>query len=205
MVIAITSSKIFLRNYYKNKFQKYIRFNQCTLGINGYINNIKLFKQFQSYFKSHLVNLSQPLIVALYYPLSYEPNSLAIIKWLWQHNIIVVLPVVQPNSKLLTFINFTFNSQLIENKFGIKQPMDGEKLTPNIIIMPVIAFNNQGYRLGHGGGYYDYTLQYLQNSKVITAIGLAYSWQYCPSFKPDNWDIPLNGIVTEKNYTLFNN
>ena len=107
----------------------------------------------------------------------------------------IFLPIIK--DKNLVFAEITANSILQPNKFGIIEPTNAT-ICPlkniELIILPIVAFDDFGNRIGMGGGYYDRTLQ---NSHTQCLIGVAYSCQHHNNIPFDPWDIPLSMIVTE--------
>jgi 5-formyltetrahydrofolate cyclo-ligase len=102
------------------------------------------------------------------------------------------------------FVPYNSNTSLQINKFGIYEPLHdlqtyNQQLTPTLIFMPLIAFDEQKYRVGFGQGYYDRTLQQPKLSTVIT-IGLAYDFQRVEKRSLKRvWENPLSKIVTPSN------
>lgn len=137
---------------------------------------------------------------------------MSIIEKTWQARKKCYLPVVVTLSenKALQFFEYEKNDKLISNRYGIlepdiseKSPFPAEKL--DLILLPLIGFDRQFHRLGTGGGYYDKTLSFLlseppAHSPVL--IGLAYACQSIDSLPVDPWDVPLDGILTEKFFVL---
>lgn len=156
---------------------------------------------------SLLKSIKQAKKVALYLANDGELNLTYFINWCWQQNIAVYLPVIHPFSKNhLLFIRYHQHSEMINNKFGIKEP----KITvPNIIptkeldiiFTPLVAFDEQGNRLGMGGGFYDRTLAYLPTSCRV--IGLAHELQKVAQLPVESWDIPLAEIITPQKRYIF--
>ncbi|MES9966080.1 MAG: 5-formyltetrahydrofolate cyclo-ligase [Sedimenticola sp.] len=125
------------------------------------------------------------------------------------------LPVLRPNThNSLWFAPYSPGDRLINNRFGIPEP-DIRKLKPvlpwalDLIIMPLVAFDTTGNRLGMGGGYYDRTLNYLRLRKQWfkpRLAGFAHECQKVSSLPINPWDIPLNHAITERKiYTFSNN
>ena len=118
------------------------------------------------------------------------------------------LPVVHPfKQNRLHFARYQPDTKLTTNRFGILEPcLKNSKLSPawslDLILMPLVGFDCQGNRLGMGGGFYDRTFQFTakKQSPSPKLIGLAYSFQELNAIKPQPWDIPVSGIVTEKKY-----
>lgn len=110
------------------------------------------------------------------------------------------LPVVDDDNSLF-FLPINAQSLLVENKFKILEPQGDKNIAEcsekiDIIIVPLVAFNKDGARLGMGKGYYDRALANNNNSLLI---GVAYEFQLQPNIKPQPWDVQLHAIVTEKN------
>ena len=118
------------------------------------------------------------------------------------------LPVIHPfKQNRLHFARVKPNSALVGNRFGILEPcIKSATLSPpwslDLILMPLVGFDSQGNRLGMGGGFYDRTFAFTAKKPGPSPklIGLAYSFQELQEIKPQPWDIPVSGIVTEKEY-----
>ena len=118
----------------------------------------------------------------------------------------VYLPVLFPFAKnKLLFFPYTKKTRLIKNRFDIEQPrFFRRRITTaslNLIFMPLVAFDEQGNRIGMGGGFYDRTLSHCKTqhkSKLPILIGLAHELQKVNNIEKRSWDIPLDGLITEK-------
>lgn len=86
---------------------------------------------------------------------------------------------------------------MIEGEFGAQIPAAGEWITPEILIVPLVAFDRKGGRLGYGGGFYDRTLELLRAARPTLAIGFAYGAQEAENLPLEATDQPLDMIVTE--------
>ena len=85
------------------------------------------------------------------------------------------------------------------NKYGLLEPLKTQKKTPNIMLIPLLAFDSDNNRLGYGGGYYDrYLNKYLKDRQNILTIGIAFSFQKFNKLPITNKDMKLNYILTEK-------
>jgi 5-formyltetrahydrofolate cyclo-ligase len=132
------------------------------------------------------------------------------IQYLWNftpHH--VFLPVLQPQ-KQMAFAEYTHNSVMKKNTFNILEPdspanimSSGQSL--DIVFTPLVGFDKFGNRMGMGGGYYDRTFQFKQQSSKIPPllIGWAHSCQKIEKLSVNPWDIPLNGVITETGFTDF--
>lgn len=119
-------------------------------------------------------------VVALYWPKGREFDTGPLMDELLKKEIVCALPVIQKDSKELKFARWDESIKLIEGPFGLMQPAIDDQtqwLEPDIVIVPLLAFDRHGHRLGYGGGYYDTTLAALRARKVIQAVGIGYSAQ----------------------------
>lgn len=116
----------------------------------------------------------------------------------------IVLPVIQPDSRVLKFALWTPDMQVKENKYGIIEPDSEDFIDPDIVICPLLAFDRRGHRLGYGGGYYDHTLHDLRGKKDIVAVGMCYAEQAVlfPLPKDDN-DQSLDWVITPREAHYF--
>lgn len=116
------------------------------------------------------------------------------------------LPIIQTlNQHALCFAKTTPQSKLIKNQYGILEPAPPRQIRPiaqlDIILLPLVAFDLKGNRLGMGGGFYDRTLAF---GKRPILIGLAYEFQKLPHVPTHSNDIRLDAVITEKNNYVFN-
>lgn len=176
----------------------------------------------QSHYAKKLCNCltSNPKIsaakrVALYLTNDGELDTTPLIKWCWQHNIQVFLPVIHPFSKgHLLFLKYDVNTPMKENNFGILEPVLDVRhiVSPadiDVICTPLVAFDSSGNRMGMGGGFYDRTLAnwhltYQQDKKARPyPIGLAHDCQQVDSIPSEAWDIPLPELYTPTQHFIF--
>ncbi|MFN3827502.1 MAG: 5-formyltetrahydrofolate cyclo-ligase [Micavibrio sp.] len=119
-------------------------------------------------------------VVALYWPKGREFDTGPLMEELLRQGFTCALPVIQKDSKELKFTRWDESINLVEGPFGVMQPpVTGETLwvDPDIVIVPMLAFDRHGHRLGYGGGYYDATLKALRAKKEVRAVGVGYSSQ----------------------------
>ena len=98
----------------------------------------------------------------------------------------------------MNFYRWSFSEPLKINRFGIPEPTSRNKMYPEIILVPLVAFDKNLNRLGYGGGYYDRLFKKLSNKKEILKIGLALSFQKINNVPVKKYDKKLDYIVTEK-------
>ena len=137
----------------------------------------------------------------MYYPSNFEIDILKIVKNLKKSKTVFLLPKIQNNS-LLKFVEWNIRDVLLVNKFGIPEPSGTQKsYVPDIVLVPLLAFDIKKNRLGYGKGFYD---RYLNNliklNKKVEAIGVAFSFQKYKNIPTSNFDFQLSKIFTEKGF-----
>lgn len=119
-------------------------------------------------------------IIASYCPKGREFDPGLLTEQLIEKQISCALPVVQKDSRVLGFALWDGKSQLVSGPFGISQPEINDQtvwVEPDIVLVPFLAFDRSGGRLGYGGGYYDATLKTLRAKKDVVAVGIGYAQQ----------------------------
>lgn len=109
----------------------------------------------------------------------------------------VCVPVIDGPGLPLRFARWTPDVALVKGPFGAAIPAEPDFVDPDVLIVPLLAFDRAGNRLGYGGGYYDRTLAALRATAPRTAIGFAFAAQEAASLPLESTDQPLNLIVTE--------
>lgn len=139
-------------------------------------------------------------VVSIYWPIRRELDTFPLIEELHHLGVRTALPVTRTDDKTLDFIPYDGRQTLVPGPYGIPQPT-GTPVLPDIIVLPLLAFDRKGYRLGYGGGHYDRTLAKLQQigHNVIT-VGYAYAEQICLFPLPrDDHDWRLDLVITPQN------
>lgn len=104
----------------------------------------------------------------------------------------------------LLFRAFSFGDDLVEGPMKIMQPLgSAQEVSPDILLVPLLAFDGRGFRLGYGGGYYDRALAFLRAQKKVMAIGLAFAGQMVDQIPTEPHDAPLDAILTEEGLTIL--
>ena len=139
------------------------------------------------------------IIIALYYPSNFELNVLKVLELKYFLHQTILLPVVEKNN-LMNFYQWKKNDVLTVNEFGMLEPIKAEAKIPDIIIVPLLAFDKDKYRLGYGKGYYDrYLNKYIkQYKKNIMTVGVAFSFQKHNNLPINKNDVKMDFILTEK-------
>ena len=138
--------------------------------------------------------------VALYYPSNFELNIINIIKNS-KFNMETSLPVIYDHKNML-FYKWKKNDLLIVNKFGFLEPMKLNRVnTPDVILLPLLAFDNFKNRLGYGGGYYDKFLKkFIKYNNKVEIIGIGFSFQKEKILPSTKKDIKMHQVFTEKGF-----
>lgn len=146
-------------------------------------------------------------IVAVYWPIEREFDTHMLAEELWALGVQVALPVMDANTRFMRFVRYDQKTDLEKWKHGILQPViqnDGDIVIPNVVIVPLLAFDRRGHRLGYGGGYYDSTLQNLKDHNQITTVGVGYAQQACLFNLPaEEHDVCLDWVITEQSAQNF--
>ena len=136
-------------------------------------------------------------LVGGYYPFNYELDIFNILETLDSKNYILSLPRVTKNNEM-DFFQWSFKEPLKINKYGIPETISKKKIFPNILLIPLVGFDDQLNRLGYGGGYYDRYLSKVQNNNKLIKIGIGFSFQKVKNLPINRFDKKLDYIITEK-------
>lgn len=133
-------------------------------------------------------------VLAGYMPMRTEIDPLPAMA---AHDGPVCVPVVTGRGLPLRFREWSPGCIMETGAYGVQVPAAGRWLVPQVLIVPMLAWDRRGYRLGYGGGFYDRTLADLRALGPVTAIGLAFAAQEVPEVPIEGYDLPLDLIVTE--------
>ncbi len=142
--------------------------------------------------------------IACYFAVNDEFDTRMVIEAIWQAGKYCYLPVIaEQKEKILSFVRYTDGDALEPNQYHILEPVDKSNALMaaelDLVILPLLAFDDQGHRLGTGGGYYDRSFAFLgEQERKIALIGLAYARQQADSLPVDPWDIGLDAVLTEE-------
>ena len=136
--------------------------------------------------------------IALYYPSNFELDILKIVEFKNFSNQDTLLPVTDKNN-LMNFFPWKKNDVLCVNDFGILEPIKTKPKVPDLMLVPILAFDKKKNRLGYGKGFYDrYLNKYLKQFKNIYSVGIAFSFQRHHNLPVNQNDVKLDYIITEK-------
>lgn len=137
--------------------------------------------------------------IACYMPLKGEVSCKSILQTLSTQGHIISLPAVVGREVPLIFRQYRIGDTLERGRLGPLEPLSSSReIIPDTIIIPMLGFTREKYRLGYGTGFYDRTLEELRRHKAVKTIGLAYSLQETDQLTVEPHDIPLDMIITEK-------
>ena len=111
-----------------------------------------------------------------YYPYNYEVDVTEILKEFEKKKYLISLPKIKDNFQM-DFFKWSFSNPLIINKYGIPEPISNKIRYPDILLVPLVAFDKDLNRIGYGGGFYDRYIKKIKKKKRIITIGLAFSFQ----------------------------
>jgi 5-formyltetrahydrofolate cyclo-ligase len=154
----------------------------------------------------------EPLIsnsrrIAVYLPVDGEMDPRPLMDYLWSMGKTLYLPVlVKFSERRLWFSAYTPGDPLVCNRYGIPEPArvhDRRIKTAalDLVLLPLVAVDVMGHRLGMGGGYYDHCFEFINRRvhwRKPRLVGLAYEFQHLPLIKPEPWDVALDAIATEQ-------
>jgi len=136
-------------------------------------------------------------IIGGYYPVNFEVDDLKLLKKFEKNKFNISLPVIKKNFQM-DFYKWSFSDLLKVSKYGIPEPETKNIVYPDIILIPLVAFDKNLNRLGYGGGYYDRLIEKFSKKKKTIKIGLAFSVQKIDKVPINIYDQKLDYIVTNK-------
>jgi len=149
--------------------------------------------------------------VLLYWPIKNEIDTRPLLVELWERGAVALLPRCRPDQPgFMDLCACTCEEDLVEGSFGIMEPAatcptseeSGDVFVPDMALVPAVAFDAHGYRLGFGGGYYDRLLARPEMDDTVT-IGLCHDFQRLERLPTNAWDEPVQAVCTEKELKWF--
>lgn len=148
--------------------------------------------------QQHLLALLLPLppqVLAFCAPVRGEVDLRPLASLLIEHGWHAAMPVAEAEQAPMKFRDWTPSSTMGEDRHGIPIPATGRATVPTIVLLPLVAFDGQGFRLGYGGGYFDRTLAAMVPRPL--SIGIGFELARAPDIRPQSHDIRLDAVVTE--------
>ena len=144
-------------------------------------------------------------VVSSFFSINNEIPTNNLNEYLLSRNKKLTFPVIKKGNKILTFKEFKKNQKLIKGYYNIPEPpSNNNELIPEVIFVPCLAFDTEGYRLGYGGGYYDRTFAYYKKfNHNFISVGFAYDDQKTSKVYTDSFDYKLHYVLTEKHLYSF--
>jgi 5-formyltetrahydrofolate cyclo-ligase len=148
--------------------------------------------------RSFPVRMERGMIVSGFSPMKSEINPVPLMRRLADAGARLALPAIAGRGKPLAMRAWSFGEPLASGQWGIREPVAGApEIAPDILIVPLAAFDRAGHRIGYGAGYYDMTINALRARKPLTAIGIAFAAQEIPRVPATERDERLDLVLTE--------
>lgn len=139
--------------------------------------------------------------IAAYRAVRGEIDCAPIVQWAWQSGRRVYLPVTRP-PRTMVFARWRHDDEFLTSSFGIAEPLPtAQRIAAtrlDVVLVPLVAFDHDGHRLGHGAGYYDATFEFRRNRRRTRPllVGLAHPFQELEHIDEQEWDVSLDIVVT---------
>jgi 5-formyltetrahydrofolate cyclo-ligase len=144
------------------------------------------------------IHMAPGTVVAGFMPMKSEINPLPLMRRLAGAGARLALPVVAGRGRPLILRAFVFGDPLAAGVWGIREPLPtAPEVAPDVVIVPLAAFDRTGHRIGYGAGYYDLTIADLRAGKAVTAIGIAFAAQEIAAVPATSRDARLDLVLTE--------
>jgi 5-formyltetrahydrofolate cyclo-ligase len=143
--------------------------------------------------------ITPAVIISGFMPLKSEINPLPLMQKLAEAGARLALPAIAGRGKPLIMRAWEFGAPLDRGQWGIREPKpDAPEVEPDILLVPLLAFDREGFRLGYGAGYYDMTIHRLRVLKPVVAVGIAFAAQEVPKIPTTPRDERLDLVLTER-------
>jgi 5-formyltetrahydrofolate cyclo-ligase len=151
------------------------------------------------------VPIKPGIVVSGFMPLKTEINPLPLMKTLADAGATLALPKIARRGQPLIMRAWPWGAPLDTGQWGIREPKaDSPEVEPDILLVPLLAFDRSGQRIGYGAGYYDMTIGRLRSRKSITAVGIAFAMQEVPEVPATEHDARLDLVLTEREVIEIN-
>ena len=152
------------------------------------------------------VAIKPGLVVSGFMPMKTEINPLPLLRKLADAGVQLALPAIAGRGKPLIMRAWKFGDPFKAGQWGIREPVPkAPEVKPDILIVPLAAFDRAGHRIGYGAGYYDMTINALRATKKVIAIGIAFAAQEIAKVPATEHDAPLDLVLTEREVIDFRN
>jgi 5-formyltetrahydrofolate cyclo-ligase len=143
--------------------------------------------------------LAQDAVVSGYSPIRSEVDPLPLMRKLADAGARLALPTVTARGHSLIFRAWSAGDRLLLGSLGILEPSPASaEVVPDIMLVPLAAFDRLGHRIGYGAGYYDYTFSHLRKMKAVAGVGLAFAVQEIEAVPALSHDVALDYVLTER-------
>ena len=150
------------------------------------------------------IEVTPGMIVSGFMPMQTEINPLPLMRKLAEAGAQLALPAIAGRGRPLIMRAWHFGTPLKAGQWGIREPMpDAPEVAPDILIVPLAAFDRHGHRIGYGAGYYDMTINALRAKKKVMAVGIAFAAQEIPRVPATERDARLDLVLTEREVVDF--
>jgi 5-formyltetrahydrofolate cyclo-ligase len=145
------------------------------------------------------LEITRGIVVSGYSPIRNEIDPTPLMLKLAAQGARLALPVINARGKSLTFRAWSPSDRLMLGALGIPEPSPAAaEVDPDVMLVPLAAFDRAGHRIGYGAGHYDYTFAHLRKSKAVTGIGLAFAIQEIETVPALSHDVALDYVLTER-------
>jgi 5-formyltetrahydrofolate cyclo-ligase len=142
------------------------------------------------------LNMSPSALLGFYWPFKGEYDPRGIVRRLHAQGVSLALPVVMQKAAPLVFRAYRPGARLVPGVWNIPVPADGETVLPDVLLVPLVGYDQRAFRLGYGGGFYDRTLAAMPRRPVT--LGVGFGLASLPTIHPQPHDIPMDVIITEQ-------
>ena len=145
------------------------------------------------------LRIERGMVVSGFSPMKTEINPIPLMRKLADAGVQLALPAIAGRGKPLIMRAWNFGDPFKAGQWGIREPVaEAPEIAPDILIVPLAAFDRSGHRIGYGAGYYDMTINALRAKKPVTAIGIAFATQEIPHVPATDRDARLDLVLTER-------
>ncbi len=150
------------------------------------------------------LRIGRGIVVSGFSPMKTEINPMPLLRKLADSGARLALPAIAGRGKPLIMRAWNFGDPFKAGQWGIREPVEEAlEIEPDILIVPLAAFDRSGHRIGYGAGYYDMTINALRAKKAVTAIGIAFAAQEIPQVPATERDARLDLVLTEREVIDF--